>query len=336
MSITSNAYDLLDGFHDCTQAEQRLKEEIARTSKRKYDAPITSEGFVDAAVSGGDFPQNPYEHNERIRVQKQNYAVRGEMLKSALKSLQGRKQRIIAEHADKTLKYLGVELARLMDDVRATDKILGNIRTPEQVLNADDPRITTAWKSQQELISRYKEIRSVQHTFTNLGSDAFKIAAVGHIRNSLELTDFWLSRRGRSLSSRASRDQLEGVRNFDAWLGVGGTAPFEHSTSAIPAKDSNGNPANHWDYLVWLATTAEPWVPSVAELIAAFDAANLAVATTDYAKYRAQEAGRDRYFEVIGVKPLVAYTNGSGQEKPEKRKVRHASWGESGARAMGL
>jgi hypothetical protein len=125
------------------------------------------------------------------------------------------------------------------------------------------------------------------------------------------------------------------VRNFEAWLVAGGTAPFKHSTAAIPSTDSNGNAANPWDYLVWLATKATPWLPSIAELVAAFDAANLAVAATDYARFRTQEAGRDKYFEVINVRPLIDYTNAPSGEKTE-RKVRHASWGESRARAMGL
>lgn len=59
--------------------------------------------------------------------------------------------------------------------------------------------------------------------------------------------------------------------------------PFKHSTAAIPSTDSNGNSANSWDSLVWLAIKAEPWMPSASELVAAFDAANLAVAVTDYA-----------------------------------------------------
>jgi hypothetical protein len=151
----------------------------------------------------------------------------------------------------------------------------------------------------------------------------------------LELSDYWLSKREKSSNPRAVKDSLSGVRNFEAWLVAGGSAGFKHSTSAIPSSASNGNPVNAWEYLVWLATKAEPWVPSVPEVIAAFDAANLAVAVTDHAKFRTQEAGRDKYFEVIGVRPLVEYANAPSGEQTE-RKVRPASWGESGARAMGF
>lgn len=339
MTITTNAFGLINSYSDHTDAEQRIKNEIAQLHKRNYGAAISSEDFVDAALSGAEIPENPHHHNEKIREQKRNEAVRGEMLKAALKSLQARKQALIVEHADEALKYLGVELAALTDEVRVAAKILGNLRTAEQVLNADDAKVATTWKKRHELITRYNEIRTLQQAFTapSLGDgQSFKIASVGHIRNSLEQSDFWLSRRRDSVSSRAANDQLSGVRNFDAWLGNGGDAPFKHSTSAMPAKDSNGNPANPWDYLVWLATKAEPWVPTITELTSAYDAANLAVTATDYAKYRAQEAGRDKYFNVIGRRPLVPYDKAPSNEKPEKRKVRQATWSQSAAQMMGL
>lgn len=339
MTITTTAFALLDGLDVCIQAEKLINDEIARNRKRTYDAPITTEDFVESALIGADFPENPFVDNEKIRVQRQNDAVRGAMLSSARKSVQARKQDLIVQQADKALTYLSDELATLMDEVRAVGKTLTHVTTAEQVLNAGDPTITTAWKSRQELISRYNEIRGLQHTFSAPGmgdGQSFKIAAAGHIRNSLEQSDFWLSRRRESVSTRAANDQLGGVRDFDAWLGNGGTAPFKHSTSATPATDSNGNPASAWDYLMWLATKAEPWVPSLPQVSAAFDAAHLAVTVTDYAKYRTQEAGRDKYFEVIGRKPLVSYGNASSSEKPENRKVHRASWGEAGAQAMGL
>jgi hypothetical protein len=123
------------------------------------------------------------------------------------------------------------------------------------------------------------------------------------------------------------------VRNFNDWLGNGGVAPFKHSTSSIPQTDSHGNTADRWDYLVWLATTADPWVPTPAQVLSAYDAANLAVAETDYKKYPAQEAGRDKYFEVAGVRPIVPFTN-SARDKPEVRRVTRTI--DSAARSMGL
>lgn len=207
----------------------------------------------------------------------------------------------------------------LMREVRSVDKALGNVRTAEEMLSARQ-EVLTAWRSRAELVARYNEIRSVHQGLTaaGLGQDeSFKILAVGHIRNSLEQSDFWLSKREHSTSHRAANDGLEGVRNFDAWLGAGGSARFKHSTFAIPEKDTNGNAVDSWDYLVWLATEAEPWVPTAAQVLFAHDAANLAVAATDYKRFRAQEAARGRYFEVIGLAPLVTYsdTPKDGDEK---------------------
>lgn len=247
---------------------------------------------------------------------------------------------IICDHSGEALAYLGTELTSLMEQVRSVSKTLGNIRSAEQVLDAG-PEVHAAWRERGDLVSRYSEIRDAQRSLTTPGlgdGDAFKIAAVGHIRNSLELADYWLSKRQDAASDRPANDRLEGVRNFNDWLGKGGTAPFKHSTSATPQKDTNGNPIDRWDYLVWLATKAEPWVPTPAQVLEAFEAAHTAVAETDYKKFRTQEAARDRYFEVVGVAPLVAYTNApkDDDDKPEVRRVKRVSWGDSAAFAMGL
>lgn len=333
MTITTKALKLVDGWTKLTQAEQVVKDELARTSQRTNPALISSTDFADAAVAGADFPENPHQYNEGILHLRKCDAVRTEMLKTSLKTLQGRRQTLLAEGADAALAYLSTELDALMGEVRDACKVLVNITTPEQVLNADNPAITSAWKNRQELIARYTEIREAHSTLTKPGmvrGEEFKIAAVGHIRNSLEQSSYWLTRRADSVSSRSANDTLAGVRNFDTWLGNGGTAPFKHSTSAIPSTDSNGNPVGPWEYLVWLATKAEPWVPSASQMNEAFNAAQRAVATTGYAKYRAQEAARDDYFGVIDRNPLVPYTQAPSSEKPEKRRYpKKTTWGDA-------
>lgn len=337
MTITSTAYALLKGYAHSIHAEQSIKDEIALNRTKQVSALITAEDYADAALSGDNFPDNPHFDNERARSERLNISIRGELLKSAIKVIQARRTKIIREHGDEALGYLDSELTKLMAEVRTTHDALGGVRTAQDVLNANDPRIQTAWRSRELLISRYNEIRAVQYGLTNPSlpdGEGFKIAAVGHLRNSLEQADFWLSRRQASASPQAANDRLNGVANFDSWLRDGGTAHFKHSTSAIPSKDNATNAVNPWDYLVWLATKAEPWVPTAAQIMAAYDAAHLAVGETDYKKYRAQEAGRDEYFEVIDRNPLVAYTNGSGQEKPETRKRKIPSFGESAVRHL--
>lgn len=338
MTITTKAYAHIPGFADLTEAEQRVNDALADNRKRKFDAPVSSEDFADAALSGTAFPEEPHRHNERIRNERLDATVRGDMLKNAFKSIGARRLEIIREHSDEALAYLAGELTTLMQEVRSVATTLGSVHTAEHVLDANDPKLLTAWRSRDELIARYSEIRSVQHGLTAAGlgqGESFQINAVGHVRNSLEQSDYWLSKRERSTSHRAANDQLSGVRNFDAWLGAGGTATFKHSNSAIPSTDTNGNPVNPWDYLVWLATTAEPWIPSAADLVAAFNSANLAVAETDYKKYPTQEAGRSRFFEVTGVRPLVPFTN-SATDKPEIRRVKRPTSVNSAARSMGL
>lgn len=338
MSLTTKTLARIPGHDKLTTTEKRLNEEIAKNRAATFDSPITAEDFVAAAKTGADFPEEPHFHNEAIRNERLNTAIRGEMLKDAAKTLQGEKQDLIRKHADDGLDYLRGQLCALMREVLEVDNVLGNIRNAEQVLTADDPAVLSAWRRTGSIIALYAEIRGMQHTLTapTLGDgQSFKITAVGHIRNSLEQSDYWLTKRRRSVSSRAANDQDEAVRNFDKWLEQGGTAPFKHSTSAIPSTDTNGNPANAWDYLVWLATKATPWVPTSADVIKAWDAANLAVAVTDYKKYRSQEAGRGAYFKVIDRKPLAPYTNGPKRDGEEKaRRVKPPSFGESMAREL--
>lgn len=338
MTLTTKTLAHIPGYDKLTATERKVNEEIAKNRATTFDSPITAQDFVTAAKTGADFPEEPHFHNEALRNERLNTAIRGEMLKDAAKILQREKQELIRKHADDGLDYLRGQLSALMQEVLEVDNVLGNIRNAEQVLTADDPAVPSAWQRTGSIIALYAEIRGMQHTLTapSLGDgQSFKIAAVGHIRNSLEQSDFWLTKRRSSVSSRAANDQLEGVRNFDKWLEQGGAAPFKHSTSAIPSADTNGNPANAWGYLVWLATEADPWVPTSADVIKAWDAANLAVAETDYKKFRAQESGRDAYFKVIDRKPLVPYTNGPKRDGEEKApRLKTPSFGESMAREL--
>ncbi|GIU55660.1 hypothetical protein [Arthrobacter sp. NicSoilC12] len=208
MTITAKAYARVPGFEDHTTAEQRINEEIKRNRFVKPDAPITTTDYVEAALAGEDFPKEPHFHNEEIRAERLNAGVRAQMLKDALKAVQELKRDLIRDNCDAALGYLRAELTTLMDEVRSNDAALGNTRTAEQVLAADDPELLPAWRATGGLVARYIEIRGLQHAFTapSLGDrENFKIAAVGHIRNSLEISDYWLSKREMSSSHRQPR-----------------------------------------------------------------------------------------------------------------------------------
>lgn len=106
------------------------------------------------------------------------------------------------------------------------------------------------------LTASYEEIRNAQKALSSpaLDEQRFVVAAVGHIRNSLELSAYWLNKRSNSTDIYAARNQLPRVRNFDEWLGAASPAQYPHTTSTYPDADHRG-------YLVWLATEAPPWVP---------------------------------------------------------------------------
>ncbi|GAT87685.1 hypothetical protein J2T10_001867 [Paenarthrobacter nicotinovorans] len=132
-------------------------------------------------------------------------------------NLKDRRRNLLIDHTDKGLAYLDDELSKLMQQVRRLHGVLGPIHTAEQVITANDDQLTQAWKKRGELARAYQDIHSAQKTITSPAIDGQTVAitAVGHIRNSLELSGYWLNQRANSLDVNAARDPLPAVRNFD-------------------------------------------------------------------------------------------------------------------------
>ncbi|MEV7661338.1 hypothetical protein [Paenarthrobacter sp. NPDC089316] len=188
-----------------------------------------------------------------------------------------------------------------------------------------------AWKQVQTISSAYAEIRSAQKVLPTAVLDegqGFIIATVGHIRNSLELSGYWVLKRSSNTDLSAAHDPLAAVQNFDAWIGGGSDPRFAYTTGTYSG-------SQQWEYLAWLATEATPWVPAVEVLTAAFDAANTAVSRVDYRSFKNQEEARDENFHIIGEKPILAYTSSSASASVPARKLKRPSFGQSAARAMG-
>lgn len=178
-----------------------------------------------------------------------------------------------------------------------------------------------AWQKAAALIGRYGEIRDAQRTLTlpALGrDDAHKIIkAVGLIRNSLEQSEYWLEARRRATSHRA-KDVHQGVQSYETWLRAGGSAP------SVGAESS-------WGYLVWLASKADPWVPTAHDVVTAYQAAKTAIAPVEVHSLVAQEDARDLYFQIIHAEPLIPYTRSARSPKTDPR-----SNNDSATRTMGL
>lgn len=335
MSITTNAVALVPGYDKHSKAEDRIRAEIIDNRNTQYDSPISDKDLLECALSGDEFPKDIHGHNEAILRQKVNTGVRNRMLNETLKQLHARKQKLIIHNSAEALAYVRHELTTLMDEVRSTHRVLGNVRTAEQVLADGRPKIIAAWQKTASLIARYSEILGAQRVITlpALGKDdAYKIKEVGLIRDSLEQSDHWLTARRRAASHRAAEDAHDGVRNYDSWLRAGGSAPSVGSEGS-------------WSYLIWLATKAEPWVPTADELATAHQAAKTAVTPVEVRSLATQEHARDRYFEIIDSKPLIPYTRSPRSAETEPitksntpRRIDRSSpsFAESALRAMGL
>lgn len=331
MTITANALARIPGYAEQGAAIERLKDELKRINAQPLQQRINVDYYVDAALNGEEFPKDVAKYNRIIHERNEHRSLSAYMIKEAIRTLNDNKKNLLLDHADKGLAYLDDELTKLMEQIRELHKVLGSIRTAEQVLSANDEKVTQAWKQRIPLTANYEEIRNAQKALSSPGLDEqrFVVAAVGHIRNSLELSAYWLTKRTNNTDIYAARDQLPGVRNFDEWLGAGSPAKYPQTTSTFPDAD-------HWGYLVWLATEATPWVPQIDQLTAAFAAANTAVGRVDYRSFKTQEQARDEYFRIVGEKPVLPYTSSAATEETSERKVNRSGFGKSAARAMGV
>lgn len=335
MTITASAVALVPGYNKHSKAEDRIRAEIDANRRTRYDSPITEEDLIECALTDDEIPKDIWEYNEAIRQKKINTDVRNRMLNGSLRQLQARKEQLIINNSGEAFAYVRAELVRLMDDVRSTHAVLGSVRTAEEVLSDAKPEILAAWQEASALTARYRDIRSAQRILAlpALGrDDANKITAVGLIRNSLEQSEYWLLARRRAASHRTSREANEGVQNYRAWLRSGGETPFVGTEGS-------------WGYLVWLATQAEPWVPTSNEIADAYTAAKTAVTPAEVGSLATQEDARDRYFEIVGSNPLIPYTRSPRNAKTERFTKSNTpprinqvspSFAESALRAMGL
>jgi hypothetical protein len=65
MTITTKAHAHIPGYNDHTEAEKRINDEIARNRAITFESPISTTDFVDAALAGEEFPQEPYVNANR-------------------------------------------------------------------------------------------------------------------------------------------------------------------------------------------------------------------------------------------------------------------------------
>lgn len=318
-NLQAQAFALIPDFARFTNAIDHITAET-----RKNRAYIPSEGlpdFVDIALDAGEFPADVTSH-EQARLQLiRNQAARGEMLKSAKVELERLRVESVQDHAELVFKFLGTELASLVEDVVETAQVLGTLRDGQHILDHGSHEQIRRWRSAKELVARYKEIRDLQLLVYRQcveTADANKFYSVGILRNSLDYSEHWVKQRKEAYSIRAADDQDQGVVNYNDWLTTAGDVTLPGKREILPVKSNE-----QVTFLLDLCMNHELWVPTATQLLAAWEAANSTSQPVSYDRLKGMEESRDEYYEATGSTPVSRYTSSgsAGHRKIKKRSL---------------
>lgn len=304
---------LIEGYSQKAEARSRLAaEKRAAQSQRDTLSPITASDFMDAAETGGEFPQDVAVHNDRVDAERRDRAERIRMLGDAEKLIEVQLTQLVVDGHHPAFDKLSADMDALMADVRQTAQTLGNVTTFE---NAYDAGVPEAWKRGEALASQYRDLRSAQKGLTRavLGSEqAWKVYEVGFVRNSLEQHDGWLRKRQSAASACFKKAQRGYVESYAQWLADGARNRWQAHKSAFPEKMTDPQTgvvttADPWAYLVWLATEAEAWVPYPATVVKAYELAADAIAEPTVSGVARRRESRAAYFDLIGRTPRLPF-----------------------------
>lgn len=286
--------------------------------------------FTDIALNGDDFPADVISAElERQRLV-HNQVARDKMLKSAKKELERLRAESVQAHSDKIFEFLGSELTSLVDEVVEIAEVLGALRDGQRILDHGSDEQISLWRDAKNLVTRYKEIREVQFsTYRQCveSADVHKFYSVGLLRNSLDYSDYWVKQRSEAYMTRASNDQDQGVVNYNDWLTTPSDKTTPYKREILPVGINE-----HVTFLLDLCLNHELWVPTVNQLLAAWEAANSTAQPVSYDRIKGMEESRDQYYEVTETTPAVAFTS-IGTDG--YRKIKRPSLGESYMKLIG-
>ncbi len=314
----TEAYSRIHNYDQLTEAIARLTAEKKRYEGWRAPAKINANDFVQAALDGTPFPDLS-DHNAAIEREAESVAKAKEMCRAAVKTLESQRKEAVRDNADLGFDYLREQLQENLAKVREAADALGNVRTIEDVVEVDTPATTAAWKSLGSLVADYDAIRQTQ---VRLYKDVVDmphwkhVYAVGFFADSIDSMEMWQKRRFDAANhSRLQQHHHVEVRDYIEWLSSAGrTAAYPSAEAAFPAG------VDKRQYLIWVATKANPWLPNAAQVMEVYDAANSALSPVDASGLTAQERGRDRFYELTGTTPRTEYTSSSGNVKPRKIK----------------
>lgn len=318
-NLQAQAFALIPDFAKFTNAIDRVTEET-----RKNSAPVPSVGlpdFANLALVGGEFPADVLTPELDRQQLAQNQIARGKMFKEAKAQLERLRVESVQDHSERVFKFLGSKLASLVEEVVETAEVLGTLRDGQRILDHGTDEQIKLWRNAKELVTRYKEIRDVQLSVYRQcveSADVNKFYSIGFLRNSLDYSDYWVKQRSEAYMTRASNDQDQGVVNYNDWLTTAGdvSVPYKREILSV-------GPSEHVAFLLDLCLNHELWVPTVDQVLGAWETANSTAQPVSYDRLKGMEDSRDQYYELTGSTPAVEFTStgSAGYRKIKKHSL---------------
>lgn len=303
-TITSTALSLIAGHDDLTTAIENVTSEQSASNRPVQSVALPD--FTELALAGEPFPEDVTSaEEERLRALR-NQSAKGALLKTAKKELERRRTEAVRQGSDKALAYLDDELESLVSDVVDIADELGSLGNVQHILEKGTSAQIKAYREVKTLVDRYAGIRDAQIAITRQCVEPTQVRfiyEVGFLRNSLDDSEFWQGQRKSAYTTRASQDSYEHVVRYNDWLTPYLPAQYPYKRAVMPV-----TPDQYIAYLLDLCTNHELWVPSVSELLSAWEAANSAAQPVSYDRLKGMEESRQQYYAIT--KSTVDLTTG--------------------------
>jgi hypothetical protein len=278
--IRTTALGKIRGYTQYERGKSRLSELDALT-RDVQPADEQLRGAVDAYLNGNDDIDIADVAVEAERAK--TYTAAMYELGNIVRELQShypRLRRFRAEEVEPALRYLDEELTNLISEVRFVDESLYRIASLEDAVKHGKQ---DTWLRLVDMTERYEQIRAAQRAVTTqhhlleipgvpIPIDAY--FACAYLADALDREDYWVTQRtAAAMQSSNSSDPSE--RDYLEWL-----RPAPDAAGGFTKNDKDDRiwpDQSHEMYLRWIATNAQPWVPTVDQLTSAFIAADGAI-----------------------------------------------------------
>lgn len=283
------------GAQDADHEERALKNARARAQ--------------EAADAGEPMPESLAQDVFDARRLDEQARIRHDIIASVLDDARARSEYVTEDDIKPALRYLREELQQVIDQTKALTALVGNVRTADEALHADEG-VLAAFRELHVVLDRYWMIRRAQQEVMRRVSGWTPASAgnsfelYGLYANSIDIHPHWVGRRSfaeRSMNATGSEEDA-----YRRWLRQARVVPAtQHLPGKLDVSQVNGVAPTELtgiDALIAMAHTTRPWIPSPSQLSRVVDLAT--EATAEFMGHTGVEAAikaRSALYKLAGV-----------------------------------